>query len=128
MFSAITIFLIIGLGHWASHILQCYGCRVDLVKVMGFFLEGANRVFGWPFFVIAGVVDYFYGPKKPDQTSFTPLVENSEQLNLDLPVLTLTQNKGESFEEFVARAKVAGDAYIANKNKRGKNGSEGNSM
>lgn len=57
MTSALTIFLLIGVAHLASHIIECDECRGALNIVVRFALEGIIKVFGWP--IAAGT--YFMG-------------------------------------------------------------------
>lgn len=49
MFGALlAIYLLIGGAHWASHVIQCKGCRKDMTHIVDVFLQFCVSTFGWP--------------------------------------------------------------------------------
>lgn len=64
MTSVVTIYLLIGLAHWAAHLLQCDVCRRTIRMNIDLVLDGTVKTFGWPIQAIAYVND-MRKPRKP---------------------------------------------------------------
>lgn len=93
----IGIFLLIGLAHWASHIIECDGCRRHAFGFVTVLLEGVIQTFGWPIFAAKYVFRLF----KPEPEVPESLFPDGEKV---AGVLTIERREGESFDDFIERA------------------------
>lgn len=84
--SFLELFLIIGLAHWASHILECDSCRAWMFGGITFSLEGVVATLGWPFKLLSFLLRYF----DKDRRELPRAVNN----------IVIAQQEGESNEDF----------------------------
>lgn len=104
MGDVLAIFLLIGVAHWAVHILQCPECKRIIDVNIAFLLEGSHYTFGWPMHFMRHMKALF-GKNKDDETSFTPM-------------LKFERLKGESMEDFIARATKEGIEHLEKEYKK----------
>jgi hypothetical protein len=95
MSNVLIIYLLIGLAHWASHLIICPGCHAAIVGILNIALDGIVKTFGWPMDAVSYFIAAF---KKPKIT----IEEVKDQFGGTI----LTKEKDESFEDFVNRAKA----------------------
>ncbi len=114
MFDIITIYLLIGLAHWASHILGCENCRGTLSSVIVGLLEGAVFVFGWPFTLI----QYLLSRPKPQELKKVSLAAFSSKPGVPETLFEVEQKPGEDEETFKKRLDALIDEHVADVRKK----------
>lgn len=116
MGDALIIYLLIGVAHWVTHILQCDECSHIFLKNTKFVLEGFINTFGWPIHFIQYVHSAFI--KKQDTSSsmeellkkFDTTVTNLQSNRAEF--LEVRQHPGESDADFTARIKNDINDYV----------------
>lgn len=87
MSDVILIYLLIGLAHWAGHVMTCRGCQKAVASFGVVVLEGVIKTFGWPI-QLAGYIREM----------------RRQSLPKNMRVVELRQNPGESMADFMNRA------------------------
>lgn len=123
--SAITIFVLIGVAHWAAHVMQCQSCRAALSVNAAFALEGVIYVFGWPFHFTDYLVDLFGKPRGTGLTAEEAERIAKERIDAffnNAGAVRVTRNPDESDEAFNARIQKTVSETIAQKRAQMKEG------
>lgn len=96
MSSVIIIYLMIGLAHWAAHLIQCSSCHRVAAEAFEGFLEGVVKTCGWPLDLAHYILE---AVGKAPQEIHTEMIE-------------LRPIEGETKEEFYARGKAEVEARM----------------
>jgi hypothetical protein len=114
MMSALSIFLMVGLAHWAAHLLQGESCKRTVWSNTTFLLVGAVQLFGWPIHACGYAVDLLT-KKAPSSLTIAEAVKIGEEtatkfvkqkmaeMNGGVGVLEIRQEPNESLEAFHTR-------------------------
>lgn len=110
MTDALIIYALIGVSHWAAHVIQCSKCHEVLHKNVDFLSEGVVSALGWPIHFCTYMVSFFRRPT----TGLTP-EEVDQHVNARMRelmrdndggmVVELKQEPGEADEAFNERIK-----------------------
>lgn len=126
MFDAITIFLLIGLAHWVSHLVQCQDCQKTFHGNTKFVLDGIVLVFGWPMHAAEYIHRAFFtkAPIFSDADKIKMRDEIIAKLSADdaekyegAQIVEVIQEPGESMEAFEKRIKALLGDHITSMNK-----------
>lgn len=109
MFDLVTVYILIGLAHWASHTLGCESCQNVLGGFLKAVLEGTVYVFGWPFTLI----QYLVSPRqKQEELKKVQLATFSTKPGAPEVLFEVEQKSGESDDDFKKRLDSLVDKHI----------------
>lgn len=93
--TAVCVYMIFGIGKWASHVLTCPGCRNQLGDVVLFALEGVRQTCAWPLYAYR---EFVASPPRPIPIFESPLPPGARMMEVKLE-----QKPGESDAEYQVR-------------------------
>ncbi len=105
--SVVSIFLLIGLSHWAAHILECEGCKNLAINNTRVVIEGVKYTFGWPIAFTRYLLEVVHKPKTgltvEQVDAHVDAFFKAKGLPKNAQFLEIRQGEGESKEAFEAR-------------------------
>ena len=108
--SMVDIFLLIGVAHWAVHLVECKECRGTLWLNTVFLLQALHCVLGWPLALPTYLAPFFRKVSGPSSSDVERIVDQVLKEHAEKGsgkyhgVLIITQKEGESEEAFQTRA------------------------
>lgn len=110
--NVVEIFLLIGVAHWAAHIIECKECRMAVMGISIFVSQAAVSICGWPLALPKYLAPFFrkgFGPPEADVERIVDQVLKEAASKKKgrakyHGVLTITQRDGETDEAFQTRS------------------------
>lgn len=86
--AVLLIYLIIGVGNFASHMINCGMCRQMIGQIVEFFLHGVMQICSWPKTLFFYLEEIYQGERKREGMFF------------------VSRQPGETMDHFMERAKL----------------------